>query len=362
MFSKRKLACSSLCILFALTANVAAADTRREIQFPDIPGYKTIVADFHTHTVFSDGLVWPTVRMDEAWREGIDAIAVTDHIEYQPHKEYVSDDHNASYKVALPTAQRKNIMLIRGTEITRDTPPGHFNAVFVNDIDPIDTPIFLEAVEAAIDQGGFVFWNHPGWQGPEKGDWKKVHDTLHENKWLGGIEVLNGSSYYPEAHQWCLDKGLAMLGNSDVHSPSMRHNTETGDHRALTLVFVKEFTQDGVKEALNNARTAAWDQNRMIGRKEHLAPLFDASIEVFAAHHNDQKNLWVEIKNNSHLTYKLERTGNKGPRTITLHADARVIVRVRNVSGNNDIKLEYEAENVLIGPSQALPVTLTIPR
>ena len=186
MFSELKRSCLSLCILSALVANAAAADTRREIQFPDIPGYKTVVADFHTHTVFSDGLVWPTVRMDEAWREGIDAIAVTDHIEYQPHKEYVSDDHNASYKVALPTAQRKNIMLIKGTEITRDTPPGHFNAVFVKDVDPINTPKFLEAVEAAIDQGGFVFWNHPGWQGPERGDWKEIHDTLHEKKWLGG--------------------------------------------------------------------------------------------------------------------------------------------------------------------------------
>ena len=362
MLSEFKRGCSSLCILSALVANAAAADTRREIRFPDIPGYKTIVADFHTHTVFSDGLVWPTVRMDEAWREGIDAIAVTDHIEYQPHKKYVSDDHNASYEVALPTAQRKNIMLIKGTEITRDTPPGHFNAVFISDVDPIDTPKFLEAVEAAIDQGGFVFWNHPGWQGPKKGSWKRVHDMLHEKKWLGGIEVLNAENYYPEAHQWCLDKGLAMLGNSDIHTPSMRHHTETGDHRALTLVFVKEFTQDGVKEALNDARTAAWGQDRMIGRKEHLGPLFDASIQVFPAHFEDRNNLWVEIENSSHLTYKLKRTGDKGPGTITINADARVIVRVENVSGNGDITLEYEAENVLIAPGEAMPVTLTIPR
>lgn len=362
MFSKFNLACSSLCILSALTANLAAADTRLEIQFPDIPGYKTIIADFHTHTIFSDGLVWPTVRMDEAWREGIDAIAVTDHIEYQPHKEYVSGDHNASYKVALPTAQRKNIMLIKGTEITRGTPPGHFNAVFIKDVDPINTPKFMDAVEAAIDQGGFVFWNHPAWQGTKKGRWRKVHDKLHKNGWLGGIEVLNGRSYYPEAHKWCLDKGLAMLGNSDYHAPSMLPHSETGDHRALTLVFVKEFTQDGVKEALNDARTAAWGQNRMIGRKEHLGPLFDASIEVFPAHHQDGKNLWVEIKNNSHLTYKLKRTGKKGPGTITLNADARVIIRVEDDSENTDITLEYEAENVLIGPDEALPVTLTIPR
>ena len=30
-------------------------------------------------------------------------------------------------------------MLVRGTEITRDTPPGHFNAIFLQDVDPLDT-------------------------------------------------------------------------------------------------------------------------------------------------------------------------------------------------------------------------------
>jgi hypothetical protein len=340
----------------------ASADTRSEIQFPDIPGYKTILADFHTHTVFSDGLVWPTVRMDEAWREGIDAIAVTDHIEYQPHKDYVSQDHNASYKVAMPTAQRKNIMLIKGTEITRGTPPGHFNAVFIKDVDPINTEDFEEAVEAANKQGGFVFWNHPGWKGTELGKWQEIHQTLYDKKWLGGVEVLNGSTYYPEAHEWCLEKGLAMLGNSDVHQPSLRHSSETGDHRALTLVFVKEFTQDGVKEALNEARTAAWDNNRMIGREEHLGPLFDASIEVFAAHHKNRNTLWVEMKNNSHLTYKLKRTGNIGPGRITLEADSKVIVQVENRAQDAEITLDYEAENVLIAPDKGLPVKLTIPK
>jgi len=348
--------------MFSMIATTATADIRREIQFPDIPGYKTIVADFHTHTVFSDGLVWPTVRMDEAWREGIDAIAVTDHIEYQPHKEYVSQDHNASYEVARPTAQRKNIMLIKGTEITRGTPPGHFNAVFIKDVDPINTDDFLEAVGEAAKQGGFVFWNHHSWKGEELGKWMPVHQTLYDNKWLGGIEVLNGSVYYPTAHQWCLDKGLAMLGNSDFHAPSLHHSSDTGDHRALTLVFVKEFTQDGVKEALVDARSAAWDEHRMIGREKELGPLFDASIEVSPPHHKDSKTLWVEIKNNSHLTYKLKRTGNTGPGSITLDADAKVLVRVENLSGNEDIVLEYEAENVLVGPDKGLPVTLTVPR
>ncbi len=51
-------------------------DVRHKINIPDVLGYKTLKCDLHTHTVFSDGLVWPTVRVDEAWREGLDAISM----------------------------------------------------------------------------------------------------------------------------------------------------------------------------------------------------------------------------------------------------------------------------------------------
>ena len=51
---------------------------RTAVNIPDVPGYVTLKCDFHIHTVFSDGYVWPTVRAEEAWREGLDAIAITD--------------------------------------------------------------------------------------------------------------------------------------------------------------------------------------------------------------------------------------------------------------------------------------------
>ena len=43
------------------------SQVRNEIQIPDILGFKTLKCDFHMHTVFSDGLVWPTVRVGEAY-------------------------------------------------------------------------------------------------------------------------------------------------------------------------------------------------------------------------------------------------------------------------------------------------------
>ena len=357
----RRFTCLALITFIPLTLN-ATADPRHEIHFPDIPGYNTLICDFHTHTVFSDGNVWPTVRMQEAWREGIDAIAVTDHIEYQPHKDYIPTNLNASYEIAKPEAERNKVMLIKGTEITRGTPPGHFNAIFIKDVDPISTEDFMDAVEAAANQGGFVFWNHPLWKGPERGRWREVHQALYDKKWLGGVEVLNGRYYSPEAHQWCLDKNLAMLGNSDIHQPSMRHDSIPGNHRALTLVFAKKFTQKSIKKALEEARTAAWDENRIIGREEHLAPLFKASVEVFAPHLTDEENNWIEIKNHSHLTYQLKRTGNFGPATIEVEANASIIIRLSLNPENDDRTLHYTAENVLIAPNTGLPVELVIPK
>ena len=72
------------------------AQVRNEIHVPDPEGYRTLKCDFHIHTVFSDGLVWPTVRVDEAYREGLDAIALTEHLEYRPHRQDIIASHNRS--------------------------------------------------------------------------------------------------------------------------------------------------------------------------------------------------------------------------------------------------------------------------
>jgi hypothetical protein len=119
--------------LAAMCLMSAQAQRRNEIQVPNLNGYTTLKCDFHMHSVFSDGLVWPTVRVDEAYREGLDAISLTEHIEYRPHKKDIIADHNRSYELSQKQAKKLGILLIRGSEITRSMPPGHFNAIFLND-------------------------------------------------------------------------------------------------------------------------------------------------------------------------------------------------------------------------------------
>ena len=140
-------------ILIFVSSSTVFSASRTEINIPDIPGYTTLKCDFHMHTVFSDGSVWPTIRVAEAWRDGLDAISITDHIEYQPHKDDIPTNHKRPYEIALPHAEAMGLIFPRGAEITRDRPTGHINAIFLNDINPLDTENVNDAIKAANDQG-----------------------------------------------------------------------------------------------------------------------------------------------------------------------------------------------------------------
>lgn len=344
----------------SLLAAQAFGQAKPELPFPDIPGYITLKCDLHTHTVFSDGNVWPTVRVDEARREGFDALAITDHIEYTPYKDHVNTDPTAACTVAEKSAKIANVLLVRGSEITRDTPPGHFNAIFLKDNAPLKTDGFLDAIRVANDQGAFVFWNHPAWQGHEKGKWREVHQKMYDNRWLHGVEVVNGGDYDPVAHQWCLDRGLTMLGNSDIHDPSMIEAPTPDRHRITTLAFAKERTLEGLKEALFAGRTAVWHEEQLIGREEYLRAIFTASIEIASPHYSNKKGHYCDIKNRSSIDLDLKRTGDAGPKTLLLKANASTVLHVEQSELPDDLRLQYTVRNFLIAPKQGLPVELLI--
>jgi hypothetical protein len=335
------------------------ADARHEIQFPDVGGYRTLKCDLHEHTVFSDGQVWPTVRVEEAWREGLDVIALTDHIEYQPHKKDIPTNLNRSYELAVNLAEEKNILLVHGAEITRDTPPGHFNALFLTDAIPLDTKDFYEAFKQAAGQGAFVFWNHPGWKGAEKGRWGEWQTKLYESKQLQGIEICNGDEYYKDAHGWAIERGLTVVGNADIHEPSLGRDPTPEKHRTMTLVFAQEKTLDAVKEALSAKRTAVWCQNRLFGREEQLAPLFAACVRISPVFHRDKDDVLVEMHNSCEMDIELARDGAGSPANITLPAKSTIIVKLP--APKEEEALPYRVTNWLTAPDKPLPVKLTIP-
>ena len=54
---------------------------RTEIILPQVKGFNCYKGDFHIHTMYSDGNVTPAARVSEAWLDGLDILAITDHYE-----------------------------------------------------------------------------------------------------------------------------------------------------------------------------------------------------------------------------------------------------------------------------------------
>lgn len=349
-----------LALALALAAAPATAQVRREIPVPDLPGFQTLVCDFHMHTVFSDGTVWPTVRIDEAWRTGLDAIALSDHIEYQPHAEDIPTKHHRPHQLCEQRAREHALLLIRAAEITRETPPGHFNALFLEDIQPLDTKDFVAAVRQANQQGAFVFWNHHDWKGPDLGGWLDIHQQLLDEKLLHGMEVANNTSYYPRAHQWCLDRNLTMLGNSDIHPPDLRSESTAADHRTCTLVFAAEASVAGIKQALAERRTAVWFGEQVIGRRELLEPLFNACVEADPPHLRAGNDIWLRLRNRSPFNLKFTRTAGPGPARLELPAETVSLLKLR-VPAEAAPEFAYTVDNFLIAPNTGLPVIHRMP-
>jgi len=362
---------SMFCFVFCLES-YAQSGVRTEIKIPDIPGYITLKCDFHMHTVFSDGKVWPTIRPEEAWREGLDAFAITDHLEYLPFKDDVRPNPNRSYELARPIAQALGLNIIRGAEITREMPPGHINAIFLEDANALATKEWRDAVKAAIDQNAFVFYNHPGWQQPEeKAVWHPEHTELYEKGWMQGMEIVNDDSYYPLAHQWALEKRLTMLGNSDVHNPTnMDYDFHSGRHRAMTLVLAREKTKEAVKEALLARRTVVYWRNTLIGEAEYLREIFKGAIEIVDPNVTIRGKgaANIQIRNRSEIDFELTADGAIGeisfPQDITLFGDKTVLLRISGTSDSTaskkKISIPYRVKNLLTAPQEGLRVALVV--
>ncbi len=330
-------------IMLLLFVGVIPAQT-----VPDLGEYKTLKCDFHMHTIYSDGLVWPTVRVDEAVREGLDAIAITDHLEYLPHKKYLPDGHNISYEIANKYAKKKNIICIRGAEITRWMPPGHFNALFIQDANKLIIKEFLPVVEEAINQGAFILWNHPGWwvHQPDKVvRWYDIHTTLVERNWLHGIEFANWHEYYPGVLEFTDKYNLAVIGNSDVHGVSSEVFLSQSDHRPFTLVFATERSEAAIKEALFAGRCiAVAEKDILAGPKDLTNRFVKACLEVQVSNNGDifltnRSDLPFIFMSSNQKEYLLPKSG-----TVNLPKQNENVWTIKNVlvDNNNYLTLTLE--------------------
>ena len=370
-----------LSFVFFLAFGAVQVQAQR-IVIPDLKEYKTLQCDFHIHTVFSDGTVWPTVRIDEAYREGLDAISITEHIypvtsrrvylqeiESQSNLSLKGISHNISYKLAKSLAKERNIILIRGSEITCNTSPWHSNAIFLDNSDELDKPEWMDSFRAAKAQNAFFFWNHPGREKdqPDTTLWWPEHTRLLQEGMMQGIEVVNGGSqgYSADAHRWALEKKLTFLGNSDIHAPMPPF--APGQHRVMTLVFAKERTAEAIHEALRERRTAIYYEDFIIGEETYLKQLFESTLEWKIDKTDD--GVLVTVRNKSDLTFRLKKTGSDArlvyfrntaiiPFTIVPNSERSFTVRLNDGITGGDIN--FSVENFMVEPNKGMRYSVKI--
>jgi len=364
-------------------------ETSRQIQFPDTAEFKTLILDPHTHSSFSDGHVWPSVRVAEALFDGLDALAITEHLEWQPHRADVPHpDRNRAYEIALEANGDNELMIIAGAEITRALPAGHINALFISDAnklvkhpeleDQTDVRAYYEgagqwpaqeAVNAANDQGAFLFWNHAWWgsdfpNGMPKAP--KFHKDNAKRNLIHGIEIANGDSYSEESFQIALDLGLTLIGVSDIHGLiDWDFVPHEGGHRPVTLVLAKEKSQASMRKALFDGRTVVWFKNLLIGRKDNVQALLAASMIVKSATYKKGSDiLTLEIQNVSDASFQLQ---NMSGMTLTGSADivdiepqAVTTVGVRTGTRKGQLSIQFAVLNALTKPKKAAKFKLNI--
>ncbi len=344
----------------------------RKIEFPDVPGYKTLKVDLHQHTVFSDGNVWPSIRVEESWKDGLDAIAMTDHLEYQPHTADIPHpDHNRSYEIASMTAENgpADLLVIRGAEITRSMPPGHSNAIFLQDVNKLLQDDPLPVFREAKSQGAFIFWNHPAWtaQRPDGvATLTDLHRQLIEEDLLHGIEVVNELTYSEEALQIALDHDLVILGTSDIHGLiDWEYDVAYGGHRPVTLVFATENSLDAIQDALENSRTVVWYNNILIGRPAQLIPLVNACLSIEKAEYQGNSTVaTVSIRNNSDVEFILENLTDYTFQTdtdmISIKPHGVTDIEVRTTDKFDEFELNFRVWNALTAPKTHPEMTLEV--
>ena len=339
---------------------VQNAGRRTEIILPKVNGLNIYKADLHAHSIYSDANLTPAQRVQEAWFDGLDIFALTDHVEYRRHERNMLNflkgynggeakkavNYNVIRKAAteqgiladlnLPTqltqkaakGYGEGLLIIPGCEITREPKAiGHFNALFTTDNNAIYDTDPLQSLRNAKKQGALITQNHPGWS-RKSCDITEFEQKAFDEGLIDGVEIMNGFWFYPKAMRRCVEKDLYMLGCTDVHGVTSTYKAN-GHFRTMTFVFAKENSLKAVRKALEKGMTLAYSSGNIAGRADLLQDLFKASVSYKYLSSNSKGKVTYALTNSTSIHYSL-RFGKK---TFEVPPFETVII---NISGDKD--------------------------
>lgn len=334
---------------------------RKEFHAPSVDGYTAYKADLHNHTIFSDGHLTMQSRVREAWADGLDVIAVTEHLEFRPHekdlvkylkgytgkgakakaydfvskpgpaKEDIMVDFNYPVELARKTAKNYDMTIISGIEVTRKPDEYcHFNALFTTDNNAIYDPDPLQSLRNAKAQGALVLHNHPGWLRKDL-SMTKFEKAAYKEGLIDGIELMNGAEFYPKALTRAWKYNFFVSSNTDIHHPSAERYQRYGECRNMTLIFAKDKSLESLREAIDARRTLAYSYGTLAGEESLLRKFFEASVSVREISVDKKGRRQIIVTNNSSVEWWLVREGQKAE---LLEANSSIILGERTSTSN----------------------------
>jgi hypothetical protein len=303
---------------------------RKELVIPDVNGYRALTGDFHMHSAAVDGKVTPEGRVFEAWYDGLDILAITDH--------FGGGSNNRAYDEAKSLAEEKGILFVHGTEVAR-TQTEHYNFLFIKDANKLVGLPFAEMVQEVINQGGFITLNHPN-LGLDSMIVNDFQAELFKNKMIHGIEIFGDIGfYYPTALLWMEEYNLAPFSDSDVHELVLRDfGTDPSIFRPFTILFAKEKTMNSAREALDNRRTLACFEKQLAGDEQLLKDLFKACISIKSVSQKNG-NAVLNLRNSSSLPFSIKMTINNSLFISTIGALCSINITVPVATKNIEVTI-----------------------
>ena len=343
---------------------------RTQIVLPQVDGLNCYTADLHAHSIFSDAEITPEERVKEAWIDGLDILAMTDHIETRRHerdflkflKGYSPDkkgfepintrvsrgkhadergivsDLNFSTELALKAAQNyPEVTIIKGVEISREPVHiGHYCALFTKDNNAIYSTDDAQTIRNARAQGAIITHNHPGWERTTC-DMTEFHKKVYAEGLIDGIEVANGSSFYPDMVRRAVEKKLYMVAATDIHATSASLIGKQNFFREMTLIFAKDKSERSLRKALLSQKTLGYCGGYIIGEESLLAKFFQASVKAQYIG-KAKKGVRISLTNHTSFDYKLK------------YNDVEISLPAFNTIGvtiNDDEKAIFSVENMI---------------
>lgn len=311
---------------------------RKEIILPDVNGYTPYRVDFHTHTVYSDGQLKVAARMKEAWRDGLDVIALTDHMGVKMPaqsgqttsaelKTKKGKRPQTSVNQAVKAAPGLGLLVIPGVEITGKAQTiGHYNALFTTDNHDIYDLDPIQCIRNARKQGALIMHNHPGWRRKDL-EMIEFEKAVYAEKLIDGVELMNGMSFYPKMLDRAKEHKLFVTATTDIHGTTAELYSYNNHLRNMTIVFAKELSLEGMREALKAHRTLAYSFGTLAGDQQLLEDFFKASVKAKKLSENEKKKTQtVQLTNTTSLPFVFKTNGNP----IQLPPLSSVIVTVRS--------------------------------